>query len=81
MNNNKNSSTFLKDINICPSYLNWILFLKKIKYKVKAEARVSFTYMESMKQVHTIAVRNITKLPMPIDLYKAYGAYHYGIFS
>ena len=62
-------------------YLNWLLFLKKIKYKVKAEARVSFTYMESMKQVHTIAVRNITKLPMPIDLYEAYGEYHYGIYS
>jgi ribosome biogenesis protein Nip4 len=62
-------------------YLNWLLLLKKIKYRVKAEARVSFTYMESMKQVHTIAVRNITKLPMPIDLYQAYGAYHYGIFS
>lgn len=57
------------------------MFLKRIKYKVKAEPRVSFTYMESMKQVHTIAVRNITKLPMPIDLYNAYGEYHYGIYS
>lgn len=62
-------------------YLNWILFLKKIKYTVKAEARVPFTYMESMKQVHTITVRDIAKLPMPIDLYKAYGEYHYGIYS
>jgi hypothetical protein len=53
-------------------YLNWVLFLKKFKYRVKVEARDSFTYMESMKQVHTIAVRNITKLPMPIDLYQAY---------
>ena len=55
------------------------MFLKKIKNKVKVKARVSFTYIESMKQVHTIAARNITKLPMPIDSYKAYIEYQYTI--
>lgn len=62
-------------------YLNWLIFLKMIKYTVKAEAKTSFTYMESMNQVHTIQVREICKKAMPIDLYKAYGGYHFGIFK
>lgn len=62
-------------------YLNWLVFLKMIKYTVKAEAKTTFTYMESMKCAHTIPVRQIYKQDMPIDLKQAYGEYHFGIFS
>ena len=60
-------------------YLNWLIFIKMIKYSVKAEAKTSFTYMKSMELVNTIVVRDICKQQMPIDLNEAYGEYNYPI--
>ena len=38
-------------------------------------------YMESMMEQIPFICRDIVKLPMPIDLYSAYGEYHYGVFA
>lgn len=63
------------------SYLNWLIFIKKVRYTVKDTARSSYTYMETMHQVNTIKVRDICKQEFPIDLLMAYGEYNYGIYS
>ena len=36
-------------------------------------------YMESMMEQIPFICRDIVKLPLPIDLYGAYGEYHYGV--
>lgn len=58
-----------------------LVFLKMIKYTIKAEAKTAFTYMQAMKSTHTIPVGQICKQSMPIDVKQAYGEYHYGILS
>lgn len=63
------------------SYLNWLLFIKKIRYTVKDTARSSHIYMETMHQGNTIKVRDICKQEFPIDLFMAYGDYKYRVFS
>ena len=62
-------------------YLDWIVFKKKLKYTLDMRKWRSETYMESMMEQIPFICRDIVKLPMPIDLYTAYGEYHYGIFS
>jgi len=37
--------------------------------------------MELMRQPSSVNAADICKQKMPIDLYRAYGDYHYGIFS
>ena len=62
-------------------YLDWIVFKKKLKYTLDMRKWRSETYMESMMEQIPFICRDIVKLPMPIDLYSAYGEYHYGIFA
>ena len=62
-------------------YLDWIVFKKKLKYTLDMRKWKSETYMESMMEQIPFICRDIVKLPMPIDLYTAYGEYHYGIFA
>ena len=38
-------------------------------------------YMDTMQELIPFKYEDIVKLEMPIDLYRAYGDYHYGIFS
>ena len=64
-----------------PDYLNWILFRKKIRYHYEARNRKPEAYMKMMETGRSIITSQVCKLPMPIDLYKAYGEYQYGIFS
>ena len=62
-------------------YLNWILFKKKIRYHYEARSRKSEAYMKTVFLHKPFDNYDICKLDMPVDLYKAYGQYHYGIFS
>ncbi len=62
-------------------YLNWLVFKKKIKYSIKAEALVSYTYMNTLNDRNTITTPNICKIEMPINLKDAYGSYHYGCYA
>ena len=62
-------------------YLDWIVFKKKLKYTLDMRKWKPEAYMESMLEQIPFICRDIVKLPMPIDLYRAYGEYHYGIFA
>lgn len=41
----------------------------------------SAAYMDTMQEQIPFTAGDIVKLPMPVDLYEAYGSYHYGIFA
>lgn len=62
-------------------YLDWIVFKKKLRYTIDIKKWKLETYMEAMMEPIPFKCKDITKLPMPIDLYKAYGEYHYGIYA
>lgn len=62
-------------------YLDWIVFKKKLKYTLNMRKWKPEAYMESMMEQIPFICRDIVKLPMPIDLYSAYGEYHYGVFA
>ena len=62
-------------------YLNWIIFTKKIRYRYEARNRKPEAYMKMIGLEKTIISLDICKITMPIDLYKAYGEYHYGILK
>ena len=64
-----------------PDYLNWILFTKKIRYSYEARNRKAESYMKMMGRNKTLINSGICTIPMPVDLYKAYGQYRYGIFA
>ncbi len=62
-------------------YIDWLVFKKQLKYMIELKKRRSTTYMGLMRQPSSINTADICKQKMPIDLYRAYGEYHYGIFS
>ena len=62
-------------------YLNWTIFRKKIRYHFEARNRKPEAYMKMMGLEKTLISTDICKIDMPIDLYRVYGEYHYGIFS
>lgn len=64
-----------------PDYLNWLVFSKKLRYSTDGIRRRSETYITVMKKIITLLTRTISKKEMPIDLYKAYHEYHYGIYA
>ena len=64
-----------------PGYLNWIVFRKKIRYSFEARNRRSEAYMKMIGIGKSLINPDVCKVTMPIDLYKAYGNYHYGIFA
>ena len=63
------------------SYIDWLLFCKKIKYTIDGKRRKVESYVEVMKQPTSLTTRLICKKELPIDLYTAYGDFHYGIFE
>lgn len=63
------------------SYLNWFIFCKQLKYKVKDTARSTNSYLKAMKGIITFTNKNISSFEMPISLFQAYGEFQYGIFS
>ena len=64
-----------------PGYLNWIIFQKKIRYHYEARNRKAEAYMKMIDRNKSLINPEVCKITMPIDLYKAYGEYHYGIFA
>ncbi len=62
-------------------YLDWIIFKKKLRYTLDMRKWKSETYMESMMEQIPFICKDIVSLPMPIDLYIAYGEYKFGVFS
>lgn len=62
-------------------YLDWIVFRKHLKYTYEIQNRKNEAYAETMMEKIPFICSEITKLEMPVDLYKAYGSYHYGIYA
>ena len=74
-------STCLLDRGQHISYLDWILFRKRLRYTLEMTKWKSAAYMDTMQELIPFTAGDIVKLPMPVDLYEAYGSYHYGIFA
>ena len=64
-----------------PGYLNWIIFQKNIRYHYEARNRKAEAYMKMIGRSKSLINPDICKIIMPVDLYKAYGEYRYGIFT
>ncbi len=62
-------------------YLDWLVFRKNLKYTLSMKKWRAEAYMETMQEIIPFVCQAICKLEMPIDLFKAYGSYHFGIFS
>ena len=62
-------------------YLNFHCFFKKLCYSTEPRRRKIQTYLDVMKTKRMLFNKDICTINMPISLYKAYGAYHYGIFA
>lgn len=64
-----------------PDYLNWYTFTKKLKYQIELKRRKTQAYVDIMKSDNELTNKEICTIPMPIDLFEAYGDYSYGIFA
>lgn len=62
------------------AYLNWLVFRKRLRYKLDMRKWKDETYMETMREKIPFINTEIVTLPQPIDLYKAYGTYNFGIY-
>ena len=63
------------------AYLEWVVFRKRLRYTLDMRKWKDETYMETMREKIPFINTEIVKLPQPIDLYKAYGAYNFGIYK
>ena len=63
------------------AYLDWLEFRKRRRYTLDMRKWKDETYIETMREKIPFINTEIVKLPQPIDLYKAYGAYHFGIYK
>ena len=63
------------------SYLDWLVFLKCLRYTLDMRKWRPEAYMMTMKEIIPFRCCDIPKKPMPISLYAAYSEYHYGIYS
>lgn len=62
-------------------YLDWILFRKQMRYRYEADLWADKAYEQAMREPVPFTCDKIRDKTMPIDLYQAYGAYHYGIYA
>lgn len=62
-------------------YLDWLVLRKKLKYTLDMRKWKSEAYMTTMMEQIPFRCNEITRIPLPINLFTAYGEYHYGIFS
>lgn len=63
-------------------YLDFFAYCKSLGYRIeKTKAKTVHAYKSLTKEMSYIHVRDICKLDMPIDLFQAYGDWHYGCFA
>ena len=63
-------------------YLDFFCLFKKIKYSVTGIQKQAIEiYLTSSKERSTLKVKDIHSKKIPIDLFEAYGEYHYGCFA
>ena len=63
------------------SYVDFFLFRKAVLYAAGYGGIMAKTISESFRREARIKVAEITKKAMPVDLFRAYGSYHFGIFG
>lgn len=56
-------------------YIDWLVFVKRLKYRVEHQLRNIEVYKTIMFKKVEYKTNEITKMPLPIDLNKAYGEY------
>ena len=52
-----------------------------MKYRYEADLWADKAYEQAMREPVPFTCDKIRDKTMPIDLYQAYGAYHYGIYA
>ena len=62
-------------------YLDWILFRKQMRYRYEVDLWADKAYEQAMREPVPFTCDKIRDKTMPIDLYQAYGSYHYGIYD
>lgn len=62
-------------------YIDWLVYSKKLRYRIEACKRSVVSYAEVMKKHITLTERSICSKEIPIDLFAAYGEYQFGIFK
>lgn len=62
-------------------YLDWFIYLKKLKYTTEYKERLDKTYIAAVTSYEKLITAEVYIQPLPIDLYVAYGEYQYGIFA
>jgi len=62
-------------------YLDMFLFLKLLEYSTEPNLQDVTTFNKAIPTRAKLLVKQIFELAIPIDFKKAYGDYHYGIFS
>lgn len=53
-------------------YLDWLVFRKEMKYRIKAEARKTKAYMLAMKGCIPFITKDICSFELPIDVFSVY---------
>ena len=62
-------------------YLDFFAYCKNLGYRIeKTKAKTVHAYKNLAKEMSYIHVRDFCKLDMPIDLFQAYGNWHYRCF-
>lgn len=62
-------------------YLDWLVYVKQLRYRVEGYLRKLHTYEEILLNKVSLKKETICTKEFPINLKQAYGEYHYGIFA
>ena len=63
-------------------YLDFFCFFKKLKYTFdEIQKQRHETYLTATQEKSTLRVKDIHSKDIPINLFEAYGEYHYGCFA
>lgn len=62
-------------------YMDWLIYRKQLKYRVEGRRQKVESYVNVMTETVRLITKELFRIPLPIDLYAAYGEYHFGIFA
>lgn len=63
-------------------YLDFFSYCKNLNYRInKIKDKTLHAYKSINREISKLYVRDICKIDLPIDLFEAYGDWHYGCFS
>ena len=64
-----------------PGYLDWISYTKMLHYTTPREDQARKVYKDLCDACARLKTKDICTANQPVNLYEAYGEYHYGIFA